>query len=109
MNTTGQKLRELRKSKRKTLMEVGQDVGMSYSNIASIERGDQNCNSSTLKLLADYYGVTTDYLMGKTDTMTQSTNNDIDAAFYNQHGIISDEQKKDIENFIAFIKSKENL
>lgn len=105
MSTTGDRLRELRKDKRKTLREVWDEVGISWSNLAAIERCEQNCNSSTLKLLADYYGVTTDYLMGVTDDKTQT--NSIDIAFYDQHGIVSDAQKKEIENFIAFIKSRD--
>lgn len=108
MSITGDRLRDLRKLKRKTLKEVNEDTGIAFGGLAALERGERMCNSATLKILADYYDTTTDYLLGNTDNITAS-NNDIDAAFYNQHGIISDEQKKDIENFIAFIKSKENL
>jgi hypothetical protein len=43
--------------------------------------------------------------MGTTDDM--SPTNDIDVAFYDQHGIITEEQRKEIENFIAFIKSRD--
>lgn len=106
MSITGDRLRELRKLRRKTLRDVWQDIGISYSNLAAIERGEQSCNSSTIKLLADYYQVSTDYLIGTTDDM--SPTNGIDVAFYNQHGIVTEEQRKEIENFIAFIKSRDN-
>ena len=65
--TLGEKLRELRKQKQKTLRDINNDLGISYSNLAAIERGEHNCNADTLKILAQYYGVTTDYLLGKTD------------------------------------------
>ena len=65
--TLGDKLRELRNSKRKTLRDVNEDLGINYSNLAQIERGEHNCNADTLRMLAQYYGVTTDYLLGKTD------------------------------------------
>lgn len=106
MSITGDRLRELRKTKRKTLRDVWIDTGTSWSGLAEIERGERNCNSTTLKILANYYQVSTDYLMGTTDDM--SPTNDIDVAFYNQHGIITEEQRKEIENFIAFIKSRDN-
>ena len=64
MTITGDRLRELRKEKGKTLREVNDDTGISYSGLASIERGENSCNTSTLKILADYYDVPTDYLLG---------------------------------------------
>ena len=66
--TLGQKLRELRKQQRKTLRQVNDETGIDYSNMAKIERDEHGCNSSTLQILADYYGCTTDYLLGYTDT-----------------------------------------
>lgn len=65
--TLGEKLRELRKQKQKTLRDVYNDLGINYSNLAQIERGEHSCNSETLKLLAQYYNVSTDYLNGIVD------------------------------------------
>lgn len=106
MSTTGERLREIRRSLRYTLRDVGDKVGISYSNLAAIERGEQNCNSTTLKILADYYNVSTDYLIGTTDDKNKS--NSIDVAFYDQHGILTDSQKKEIESFIEYIKARDN-
>jgi transcriptional regulator with XRE-family HTH domain len=63
----GERLRELRKQKRKTLRQVQDDLGINYSNLAQIERGEHNCNSDTLGMLAQYYGVSIDYLLGNID------------------------------------------
>lgn len=57
MTITGDRLRELRREKGKTLREVNVDTGISYSGLASVERGENSCNTSTLKILADYYDV----------------------------------------------------
>ncbi len=104
MNEVGFRLRKLRKEKHKTLVEVNQDTGISFSGLAEIERGERSCNSTTLKILADYYGVSTDFILGSTDS--GSSSDSVDLAFYNQHGIVSDEQKKEIESFIKFVKAK---
>ncbi len=61
------RLRELRNEKRLTLRELAEKVKMSYSNIASIERGEVYLNENTAKIFADFFGVTIDYLMGNTD------------------------------------------
>ena len=63
----GTRLRTLRKEKHKTLRDINDDLGISYSNLAAIERGEHNCNADTLRMLAQYYNVSTDYLLGKTD------------------------------------------
>lgn len=61
------RLRALRKEKGKTLQEVADSLGMSKSNLSELETGEHGCTNSTLTLLAQYYNVSTDYLLGKTD------------------------------------------
>lgn len=65
--TIGERLRDLRKQNRKTLREVNEDTGINYANLSEIERNEHGCNAETLKILADYYGVTVDYILGNTD------------------------------------------
>ena len=65
--TLGDRLRNMRKEKHKTLREVNDETGVNYANLSEIERGEHGCNSSTLQILADYYGCTTDYLLGYTE------------------------------------------
>ena len=57
-------LRKLRKSKNLTLRELSEEVNISYSNIAMIERGERKYTSDTLKIFSDYFNVPTDYLLG---------------------------------------------
>lgn len=105
----GLRLRELRKEKGKTLKDVGSELNISWSGLAEIERDERNCNSSTLSLLANYYGVSTDYILCKTDNKNSKIGNidNIDIAFYEQHGIVTEEQMKEISKFIDFIKSRD--
>lgn len=63
----GKKLRQLREQKRKTLRQVSAATTISVSNLSEIETELHGCNAETLTILANYYGVTTDYLLGKTD------------------------------------------
>ena len=102
------RIRDLRLEKKLTLREIAADLNMSYSNIGYLERGKSMLREDTAKLFADYFGVSVDYLLGLTDERTPSTTstNDVTLAFYNQHGIVTDEQKKEVEAFIEFVKSK---
>lgn len=105
------RLRQLRKEKGLTLREMANQINMSFSNIATLERGETQLREDTTKLFADFFNVSSDYLLGLTDKRIEDVaippNPDIEDAFYNQKGIVTEEQKKEVENFINFIKSKE--
>ena len=113
--TLGEKLRTLRKEQHKTLRQVNDDTGISFSNLSEIERGEHGCTSDTLKILANYYGVTFDYLLGKTEspnavilnvadadgTLTKIQHELLDAT----KGLTADDLIK-INEYIDFLKSK---
>ena len=56
------RLREARRMSRRTLSEL---CGLSKSMIAVYERGEADPSAATLCLLADHFGVSTDYLLGR--------------------------------------------
>ena len=59
-----QMLREKRRISRKVLSEL---CGLSSDAIRRYERGEAEPRIDSLILIADFFGVTTDYLLGKTD------------------------------------------
>lgn len=115
MTITGDRLRMLRKNNNKTLRDVENDTNIAYSGLAAIERGERSCNSTTLEILANYYGVSTDYLLGKTDekdiqkvivydadgTITEMQHKLIDAT----KGMTTDDMYE-ICKYVDYIKSK---
>lgn len=99
----GDRLRKTRKSKGLSLREVGADTGLSYSGLAEIERGERSCNTETLKILANYYNVSTDYLVFDNP---QNQLNGTQLALYNGTKDLNDSQLQEILNFVEFVKSK---
>lgn len=70
----GEILRSLRLQNGLTQEEVGKIIGVQKAAIQKYEKGNvENMKQESLKLLAAYYGVTTDYLLGieKTDDNTE--------------------------------------
>ena len=63
-------LRELRKQKKLSQSALAEIVGMSQATVASWENGTRKPDVETVSYLADYLGVTVDYLMGR-DEPTQ--------------------------------------
>lgn len=60
--TLGNRLRTLRRERRITQSDVASAVGVSRSHLATIERGHDNPGRETLMALADFFGVSMDWL-----------------------------------------------
>ena len=58
------RLRDLREDHDKTQSEIAEILGTSQTMYARYERGANELPIRHLLTLADYYGVTTDYLLG---------------------------------------------
>ncbi|MFD2924207.1 helix-turn-helix domain-containing protein [Halobacillus naozhouensis] len=72
------RLISLRKSKNKTQQELADLLGISRPAYTAYERGNRNPDYETLSKLADYYGVTTDYLLGRSDNHYNEVNENKD-------------------------------
>lgn len=67
MDMFGVRLRCLRKKRGYSQRKLGNDLGLSESLIGMLETGDREPRSETLSQIADYFGVTTDYLLGRVE------------------------------------------
>ena len=63
----GTRLRELRKERKLLQRQMAELLQITDVHYRRIEAGKVNIPSLTLCTLADYFGVTTDYLLGRTD------------------------------------------
>ena len=61
------KLRELRKAKGYTQLQVQMKIGIDQSEYSKIERGVLNLSFQNCQLLAVLFGTSMDYLAGLTD------------------------------------------
>ena len=64
-----ERLRCLREERDKKQSEIAEFVGVTQQQYSKYEKGDSEIPSPTLILLADYFGVTTDYLLGRSNRM----------------------------------------
>ena len=65
------RLKELRQERKLTQEEFSKLTGISRSAIGMYESGKREPNFKTLELIADFFNVDMDYLLGKSDTTTQ--------------------------------------
>ena len=60
-------LRELRKNKNLTIAEVAERLNMPFETYRSYEIGRRQADYDTLIKIAEYYGVSVDYVIGRND------------------------------------------
>lgn len=64
----GKRLRELRQERELKQREMADLLEMTLRNYQRMEHGEINVPVLTLCTLADYFGVTTEYLLGRSDS-----------------------------------------
>ena len=67
LKTMGERLCTLRKEKHMRQADVAELLHVTQAHYQRVEKGKINIPTLTLCFLADYFGVTTDYLLGRTD------------------------------------------
>lgn len=65
----GPRLKALRKAKDLTQKELADKISVTHVSISGYENGNRTPDTETLQALADFFDVTTDYLLGRSDVM----------------------------------------
>lgn len=107
------RLRELRKSRNLTLKDIGNILNVSESAVSQYENNKREMDNSSLTTLADYFEVTVDYLLGRTDSPDLAIPKDIENMQFAFHGGINTEglSKEDIDTLkkmADFMRSNKN-
>ncbi|MBQ8210554.1 MAG: helix-turn-helix transcriptional regulator [Clostridia bacterium] len=64
------RLKELRKSRNISQLKLALDLNMNQNSISRYENGVREADYETLIAFADYFNVSIDYLLGRTDNPT---------------------------------------
>lgn len=69
MNKFAERLKELRLEKGLNISGLGKEVGINYTNLIRWESGERQPSIDAVIILAKYFDVTTDYILGVVDTL----------------------------------------
>lgn len=61
------RISELRKKKKLSMMQVAKELNIPYTTYVNYEKGDREPNSEMLIKLSNYFGVSIDYLIGRSN------------------------------------------
>lgn len=104
-----ERLKQLRKELGLTQEEFAEKIGYTRTAISAWEIGrNEPSNNDTIKL-AEYFGVSTDYLLGKSDIRNPQQINidDADISFYNGIKGLNDTNKAILKGIIEGLAAKQ--
>lgn len=103
------RLKDLREEKGVSQQQLANILGISQGSVGNWESGIREPNFETIKKIADYFAVSTDYLLGRTDEPNQSTDQQLEGiefALFGEIKELTEDEKQDILNFVKFTKSQ---
>ena len=105
-----ERLRDLRNEKGISQKELATALFVSQQTVAKWETDRSTPNPDMISKIAQYFEVSSDYLIGNSDFKTTAasspTDDDIKFALFDGDKGISDEAYEEVKRFAAFIKEK---
>ena len=102
-----QRLKDLKEDADLTQKEVAEIIGVSVNHYGKYERGETDIPFEKVISLAEYYGVSLDYIAGRTNSKNNSTVRKLNISeIYNQ---LSEKDKGKLELFAEMLMNKQLL
>jgi len=103
-------LKKLRTDKNLTLQELSDLLEIHRTNLSDLENGRRKIGLSVLTKLADFYGVTLDYIMGREVIHEVDNRNDIEKLATENNFSVDDEEflKQNQEQLVKLLKDKQS-
>ncbi len=106
MSTFSERLRALRKMQQETQEHAANGIGISRGMLSNYELGTREPDFVMLCHIADYYEVTTDYLLGRSDEMRGSVSSP-ENEIWNQVILLSKQSQQDLLAYIQLLKLRD--
>ncbi|PGZ08862.1 transcriptional regulator [Bacillus cereus] len=106
----GKKIAELRKNQKLSQYDLAERLGFSRGKLANYEQGQREPDYDTLKKIADYFEVSTDYLLGRDIIKIEANNPLVDpelGLWFKDIKDASPDKQEELRQFWEFIKNKE--
>lgn len=107
MKTFGNIIRDLRKQKGITQKELAQSLQLSESTIGMYERNERQPDYNTLIRIADYFNVSTDFLLGRDFNVKEDRNNKELDQWLNDIKLAPSQKREELKRFWNFIMQEE--
>lgn len=100
----GTNLKRLRKQKGITQQEIANEINTSRSCISNYESGNRQPDNQTIKLIADFFDVSVDYLFGRSEVKTLIKSNSLMSSIQDVLTEMTSKKQLDISNCSTYVK-----
>ncbi|HZG84917.1 helix-turn-helix transcriptional regulator [Paenibacillus sp.] len=122
MKTCGQRISELRESQKLTQGELSSRLGITRASLSHYETGRRVPDYETIKKIADFFRVSVDYLIGRTEDSEPTVNENV--KIFEESLELSDETilerftltvdgreltPEEAKRFIAFVRAERSI
>lgn len=94
-------IKKLREDNKLSQAELADNIGINNSVLSRIESGDRQLRDDELIKIADFFNVSVDYLLGRTNVR-----NNIETFAAHTDDDLSEEAKAELENFKDYLRNK---
>ena len=102
-----ERIRLCRKQRHMSQQALAELLGIARSTVAMWETGASEPDSDTIRWLAEYFQVTTDYLLGRDAPAAPSTDEALKFALFGGGGEITDEMFDEVKRFAQLVRLRE--
>ena len=104
------RLRDLCEERKMTVNELVKILNLSSGSPTAWKSGTIPRNATLIKI-ADYFGITTDYLLGNKAVDTASSRNhdildDVDVAFYGEFRELTEDDKETVRDMVRIMRER---
>lgn len=87
---------------------VALEIGIGRGTVSAWKSEGRTPSGATLQKVADYFSVSTDYLLGKAKLPTEDTPNvsEADIVFCERYIRLSEDEKEDIRDFLELMENR---
>lgn len=102
------RLKELRVERNLLQKDIAQILNLTTSAYGYYEQGKRVPDSETIKVLSNFYCVSSDYLLGISNVRNYTEDKNITIALHSDtdYDDLPEEAKKEINGFIEYVKQK---
>ena len=104
------RLKKLRETKGISQRQLADILNVSRGSVGNWESGTREPNLNTIRIIADFFGITIDYLLGVDDKPYNKLLDlgSIESDILNELADLTDHKKEEVLNFIKFLKDKKD-
>lgn len=98
----------LRKETNMTQSELAKKLGIPRTTYSNYENGNRQPDYETLQKIANYFGVSSDYLIGMSDTSSNVVKENKQEYFEDKYGPVTEEEKEELAKHLQYLRWKAN-